>query len=285
MTRPPPLDFEASQSPVEVVSNRRSCRPFSFRALLGGWRDQVSYIFRLRKAGFTFEVLAPGKILARRNDVRLIVRVGRGDDLGHLEELYCRGQYGRDFADQTVIDVGMSTAESSVFFALAGACRVIGVEPDPEAFHLAIENIKLNRVEGIVRPLNLAVAGTTGEATLRISSRHPNANSLTPSASVQTYFRFDRTLEVRTISLPELIRSESLERVDLLKLDCEGAEYDIVRSLDATSAERIHHAVVEFHDGVQDLARDLTARGFEVGVRNDTTHIGVLTASRADHVR
>jgi FkbM family methyltransferase len=252
----------------------------SIRAWLGGVRDRVRYVLRLRRAGFTFEVLPDRLVLARRGSLRLKCRILVGDDLGHLEEVFCRRAYGGDFSRQVVVDVGMSSAETTVYFALMGASKVVGVEPAPDSFGLALENIALNHVVETVRPLNVAVAGQSGFTDLVVSRRNPNANSLAPSDAVREYIRFDRTVRVPTITLGELFQHESLERVDFLKIDCEGAEYDMIRALSRPDAERVRRIVLEFHDGPRDLPEILTRLGFEVRWENQTPAIGILTAER-----
>ncbi|MEM3526638.1 MAG: hypothetical protein QXV37_04410 [Candidatus Jordarchaeaceae archaeon] len=40
-----------------------------------------------------------------------------------------------------MIDVGTSNGDSSIFFAMMGAKKVVGIEPFPESFDLAQKNI------------------------------------------------------------------------------------------------------------------------------------------------
>ena len=52
--------------------------------------------------------------------------------------------------DRDVIDVGMSIGDSTIYFALNGVRRVIGLEPYPYAFSYEEKNVKLNNLQNII---------------------------------------------------------------------------------------------------------------------------------------
>ncbi len=52
--------------------------------------------------------------------------------------------------DQSVLDVGTGTAILGMGAALFGATRVVGIDNDPEAVRVAIENVRLNRLNSIM---------------------------------------------------------------------------------------------------------------------------------------
>jgi FkbM family methyltransferase len=63
--------------------------------------------------------------------------------------------------------------------------------------------------------------------------------------------------------------SRILEEHNFLKIDCEGSEYDVLRSLDAANWARILRAVIEYHDIGGDrnhveLVEILRSNGFDV---------------------
>ena len=76
-----------------------------------------------------------------------------------------------------------------------------------------------------------------------------------------------------------------IEICDFLKADCEGAEYDILLKLGASSLGRIRHLCIEYHDHVGphnhlDLVHHLQAHGFEVRCSQNPVHsnLGLLYA-------
>jgi FkbM family methyltransferase len=83
----------------------------------------------------------------------------------------------------------------------------------------------------------------------------------------------DQTLEVSTTSLGEVLASAGRAECDMLKLDIEGAEYEVLGALCASGEiRRARQLAVEFHHGwtdrtLQDTANcvaQLEARGFDL---------------------
>jgi hypothetical protein len=65
-----------------------------------------------------------------------------------------------------------------------------------------------------------------------------------------------------------------------LKLDCEGAEYDILFAPDAP-LNRVREIRMEYHAGCDELVDFLHARGFRI-MRLDGDGLGMLWARRAE---
>jgi len=78
---------------------------------------------------------------------------------GTILEIFDGKIYERLNVDnRVVVDVGAYIGDSTVYFALKGAKKVIAVEPHPVAYKELLENIKLNRLEDIVIPINAALS-------------------------------------------------------------------------------------------------------------------------------
>ena len=74
------------------------------------------------------------------------------------------------------------------------------------------------------------------------------------------------------VSLGDLLDRRGVDRVDFLKVDCEGAEYEMFRTLDAGDWRRIDRVAMEFHElhpgqRHEDLAAMFRSRGFQVAIR------------------
>jgi hypothetical protein len=73
----------------------------------------------------------------------------------------------------------------------------------------------------------------------------------------------DQCDEVRAVTLDALLADEP--RIDVLKLDIEGAEVEILRSASAATFARVDSIRLEYHDGQsRDLAQLLMGLGFVV---------------------
>lgn len=72
--------------------------------------------------------------------------------------------------------------------------------------------------------------------------------------------------------LADVLTDLGVVRIDLLKVDCEGGEYEIVESLDDDTLARVSRVVMEFHElhpthDHRRLVRRLRDAGFDVEVR------------------
>jgi FkbM family methyltransferase len=75
-------------------------------------------------------------------------------DYGHWD--------GLDVEGKVVVDVGAFIGDSSIYFALRGARRVIAVEPHPEAYKVMVENIRFNDLEDVIIPVNAGLSSRPG---------------------------------------------------------------------------------------------------------------------------
>ena len=78
----------------------------------------------------------------------------------------------------------------------------------------------------------------------------------------------DKKFTVPVKRLDDFINEEGISRIDLLKLDCEGAEYEILYSLPEDYYTRIHKIALETHiledQKTEDLVIFLEKKGYEV---------------------
>jgi len=138
--------------------------------------------------------------------------------------------------DKEVIDVGANIGDSSIYFARRGANNVIAVEPDKISFDYALKNITIN---GFSKIINMLWAGC-GSRNISDSGEHPEFLTL-------------KTLIEKYCSCPQI-----------LKVDCEGCEYDIILSASCDDLRRFTHIQIEYHFGYQNLKIKLEECGFDV---------------------
>jgi FkbM family methyltransferase len=68
-----------------------------------------------------------------------------------------------EFGEYSFVDVGAYVGDSSIYFALRGSKKAIAIKPHPEAFREMVENIRLNKLEGVIIPINVGLARRPGE--------------------------------------------------------------------------------------------------------------------------
>jgi FkbM family methyltransferase len=168
--------------------------------------------------------------------------------------IFARRDYGEVARGSTVVDIGGNIGVYALFAGLAGARVVYVYEPSAASYECLVANVRANKLENVIKPERRAVVGTP-RATVRFP-RHSSAMNHIVSDSDD---RDDYDV-VPTITLAEIAPGE---RVDLLKIDCEGGEYDIFLAGAAEAIRRIDEVRMECHRGPrEDLVARLTALGF-----------------------
>ena len=92
-------------------------------------------------------------------------------------------------------------------------------------------------------PIPLAIAGESGTRELHMQGRH----------GVQLAVRhLGEAVRIECITLADAFARWDIERCDFLKLDCEGAEYEILLRAPSDVYARIHRVALEYHDWITD---------------------------------
>jgi FkbM family methyltransferase len=177
----------------------------------------------------------------------------------------------------TVVDIGAAIGEFTVFAAMVPNTRVLAYEPSSSSAAVLVENLRLNQIENVV--LERAGVGSDFDRLELDTSGDPLRMGTRESGTLASSERVD------VVPL-----SSVLERaggsIDLLKLDCEGAEYDILMKAPAEVLKHIARIVLEYHDpaaiGRQlELAAHLKAAGFDVEWWPNAVHPKTLGYMRA----
>jgi len=153
-----------------------------------------------------------------------------------------------------VVDVGANHGFAACWFAHRGA-RVVAFEPSPEVFALLQSNIAANGLEDRITAFEEAVSDRDGTATLLVTpALGGGMSTLDRRFAERLGLLVTCTPEVKTRSLPAVLRELGLGRIRLLKIDCEGSELAILRSLDPATLERIDSLAIEYHSASYPLA-------------------------------
>jgi len=245
--------------------------------LFAGFRDPVLIFRTFLRPGFQ----SVREVRLRKSGVRFLVRGAM--DIWIIKETWLDRFYERYGvpigAEWTVIDVGAGVGDFAIFAATRHPTNVVyAFEPFPESFRLLQENLRRNGVENVY-PFDQAIAAQTGRVYLDISSNEPlQFGTARPS---------DHHIEVTSLSLADALARTATRYCDLLKMDCEGAEYDILFQAPDAVFPRIARLVMEYHEGVtpyshRDLVSFLQAQGFQVRTYPNPVHphLGFLRAVR-----
>lgn len=273
-----PLGAAVLKNGLSIPLDRK---PSSLRASLRHyhrWYDPSIYnligLARLLGEGWEIKSVEPDYLLLSPDSSTMIkCRLNQGTDISLLGEIFIRGVYGSDFTGKTVVDVGAYTGDSAVYFSKRGARLVVALEPDPKNYELALENVKMNGLTDRVKLVNLALSVETGESKIAVNLETPNITQLENSG-----LNSANTIEISTVTVDELMNRFGLSNIDVLKMNCEGCEYGIIRNMPVTTLQSIGEILLEFHEGPKDLPEILSRNGFDIQIRGGT--FGYLTAKR-----
>ena len=114
--------------------------------------------------------------------------------------------------------------------------RVIAVEPDRDNFNLLLKNMEINGLTNCI-PLNLAAYYTDTKINLY--------RGVTPAQhSVKENFgRGSQMVQAR--ALDNVLKEKGIEKLDLVKVDVEGAEYEVLKGLEKTLINKNPVLVIE----------------------------------------
>jgi FkbM family methyltransferase len=185
----------------------------------------------------------------------------------------------------TIVDIGAGLGDFAIHAAGGRPhANVYAYEPFPESFYLMQQNVELNGLTNI-RMFPEAVGSGVSEATLFLDA--PEAVQLS-TVSNADHARVQKRVEVPSTTLDRILDDHDLHSCDFLKIDCEGAEYEILFSTSDRSLQKIKHVCLEYHDGVtqyshEDLAAFFHSKNFQVRLQANRVHphLGLLYAFRA----
>jgi FkbM family methyltransferase len=229
--------------------------------------------------------------LTRRDPLLFVTRQGVRAEvprrlLHTFKEIFMDECYLKDLAhplpeSPVIVDIG---ANAGYFMLQAlsrfSGARVFAFEPVPANFRLLTRNRDLNPGRTLVC-VPKAVAGQPGELVLAFEG----GDDFTTSATVLARGEGHKTeIRVAAVTLADILADHDLPRIDLLKMDCEGAEYEILYGCPPEVLARIDRIVMEVHTGPQKgqhigaLEAFLRQQGFATRQRP----VGMLYARREE---
>jgi FkbM family methyltransferase len=118
----------------------------------------------------------------------------------------------------------------------------VAAELNPYTFERCQVNFHANAVP--TKLINVGVAGAAATIDFR-----PSPGSLSDSIYAPAGAPSERAVPVRLLTLDSLLagHTEGESEFDLIKLDCEGAEYPILRQTPVEVLRRFRYLIVEFH--------------------------------------
>ena len=186
--------------------------------------------------------------LVRINDLKFYGGVSNADSMW----AYIAKEYEfLPVKDKVVIDIGANIGDSSIYFVRNGASKVIAIEPDQKLFQFASKNVKLNRFLERIELINGICVNADAVST--------------------------RDSDPSLVTLQGII-DKSGTSPTILKVDCEGCEYDVILSASSATLLNFSHIQIEYHYGYENLKKKLEQEGFKVKVTEPSYFISFMNS-------
>lgn len=167
----------------------------------------------------------------------------------------------------TILDFG---AHIGLFAAIASKAvgadgKIYAFEPSPTTNLLLQKTVKINNASGIIRTFQKAVGGSVGKTIFFVSEgQADNANSL-------VNYKEDRPfhgIEIEVTTIDAFVKEQGLSKIDFIKIDVEGAEYDALKGAVETFKKFKPKCILAIHpepvkakgdslEAIYDLVREL----------------------------
>lgn len=209
-------------------------------------------------------------VLNLNSNVGTVIEVWHDKAYGDLGEIFT-------IPNPVVIDIGANIGAFTIY-----ACkkfsnpRVYAFEPEKNNFNLLANNIVLNEFVDQAVAVEKAVCGTAGNRTLNVAGESSGNNSFDMDQP------YTGSQKVACTTLADIFKENRIDFCHLLKIDCEGSEYEVLLGADSSLFEKIGTIVVEVHPvtgySMDDIKGVLTRHGYSI--RLSESNGAVIIAQR-----
>ncbi len=201
---------------------------------------------------------------------RLPMRMS-SEDYAAFREIFLYGYYDQDLGQPaTILDLGGYCGYTALAFsARFPQAHIAAVEPHPGNFAALSANVALNKLPVVL----FQGAATVSDGPVSLFLGGGMTHGLAP-----THYSTGDAITVEGISVPTILNRLGWDRIDLLKIDIEGAEEQLFHANQPWLAS-VKTVIGEYHGAykIPELQRDLVPLGFTVTA---LPHPNIFTAVR-----
>lgn len=231
-----------------------------------------------------------GKVMICEVGNEIQLTVNTSEELFIINEIWLEGCYNvfiRNREKVIVIDVGMNVGYASLFFASRPSVeKVFSFEPLEPTFLQGLANLNRNEVvKGKINTHNYGLSDKEAELEIDYSKEHRGRMGKWGTDLVLE--KINETVKERLALKPfnEVIKEIAKGHPNhefIWKIDCEGSEYDIFKTIDADVLKNVRAIMIEWHrQGPQPLENILKENNFSLLSLNPSNNkVGMLYAFR-----
>jgi FkbM family methyltransferase len=226
------------------------------------------FVYRIRKEDRDYAFLAR-PTTSRSGDIFVLREV-------LILETYQDALAAVNARDIRLVDVGANLGSFTVWVnSVVGVREAFCFEPEPDSFRLLSFNLSLNGCGG-AKALEFAAGGTERITKIAFNRNYP--------AGANLYDSMPEGKSVSVVSFGKWL-DQTGGNFDLLKMDCEGAEWEIIRQTDPRQFARFRVVVAEVHKDpekiqeITEFGRSMERLGFRT-IRWDNKTWGLYVGIR-----
>lgn len=165
-----------------------------------------------------------------------------------------------------VIDIGANIGDYSIVAVKRFNCKAIAIEPSPSPYNLLLKNIAVNKMEGIVTPLNIAISDVDSSIEMKVSDKW---------GYVVTSAAEGETVSVETRRLDSFTVDDTMNKAGIVKIDVEGNEMSVLTGARKFLSSVCPKVIVEAHS--ESLRKNVLSLMEGIGYRLVTEKINSPT--------
>lgn len=220
------------------------------------------------------------------NDIKIFVE--STEEIFIINEVFVKKDYNFFSNEKVVlIDIGTNIGISSIFFSLLEhVSKIYAFEPVEATYNQAVMNFELNK--GILKVTNFYNYGLADieRKELFLFNKKVKGNTgirgkLSASFNDSEVEEVQVVLKNATTEIVTII-NENLNSKIVIKMDCEGAEYEIFENLNNSGClNKIDLFLMEWHDkGSEPIESILQKNGFNYISQNFGNNSGMIYANK-----
>ena len=155
-----------------------------------------------------------------------------------------------DFKDgDVVIDIGGNIGMVSIYLAKKYPfLKIYAFEPVKQNYENFLKNIELNNInKDIIKVFNLAITKDRRDVILTSPFNNSGASNIYNNFRGSGNIISNNDISIKSITFDDIFSNNNISKCKLLKIDCEGAEYEILYSANVENLKNCEYMRAEFH--------------------------------------
>ena len=225
-----------------------------------------------------FNVIKNNYVIFKTRDGFQIKIRTKSSDIQIFTEIWLENAYpvNLDSDDEVIIDIG---SHIGIFFLYCihkfKNCKIFSFEADKENYNISKDNIKLNNLTD-ANCKNLAVSSKLGYIKFYKNEDFSSHSIITPTNNFEN---------IESTNLKEIFDENKIDKCNLLKLDCEGVEYEILLNTSNEIYKKINQIFLEYHiDNNEELLEKLIIKlkenNYQIKNSRNNKYLGFIFAKK-----